>query len=313
MEQSVPSIRNEVESTHENMFFSVVTPTFNQPEWVRVCAASVADQTGVTFEHIIQDGGDGRGLGWLENTPRARVFVEPDRGMYDALTKGISRAAGDVISHLNSDEQYLPGTLEFVQEFFTRNPKIEVLFGDAILVDADGKPLSYRRVVSPLRSHTVACHLCTLTCSTFFRRTVAERGLSYAGNWKDVGDAALILSWLNAGVKMAAIHRPLAVFTFTGVNRSRGKIAREERDMFVRAQGDPQRLLHPTLLAAHHRVRKLLAGAYRRWNVSIEIFTRTRPERRQKIVAHKVGFRWPEETVVLYRQSGSNRLADGPF
>jgi hypothetical protein len=86
--------------------------------------------------------------------PRARVFVEPDHGMYDPLTKRISRAAGDVISHLNSDEQYLPGTLEFVQEFFTRNPKIEVLFGDAILVDADGKPLSYRRVVSPLRSHT---------------------------------------------------------------------------------------------------------------------------------------------------------------
>src|SRR5258705_813318 len=150
-----------------NMVFSVVTPTFNHAEWVRLCAASVADQTGVTFEHIIQDGGDGKGLGWLENMPRARLFVEPDRGMYDALTKGISRAAGDVISHLNSDEQYLPGTLEFVQEFFTRNPKIEVLFGDAILVDAEGKPLSYRRVDSPLRSHTVACHLRTLPCSTF--------------------------------------------------------------------------------------------------------------------------------------------------
>jgi glycosyltransferase involved in cell wall biosynthesis len=295
-----------------DMIFSIVTPTFKQPEWVRLCAASVADQVGVASEHIIQDGGGGQGLECLDSIPTARLFIEPDRGMYDALTKGISRAAGDVISHLNSDEQYLPGTLEFVQDFFTRNPEIEVLFGDAILIDADGKPLSYRRVVSPLRSHTVACHLGTLTCSTFFRRTVVERGLSYAGNWKDVGDAALILSWLNARVKMAAIHRPLAVFTFTGVNRSRGKIARQEGDMF-RAQGDPQRLLHPTLLATHHRVRKLLAGAYRKWNLSIEIFTRTRPEHRQKIVAHKVGFRWPEETVALYRQSGSNRLADGPF
>ena len=275
------------------MIFSIVTPTFKQPEWVRLCAASVADQVGVTCEHIIQDGGGGQGLECLDSIPTARLFIEPDRGMYDALTKGISRAAGDVISHLNSDEQYLPGTLEFVQDFFTRNPKIEVLFGDAILIDADGKPLSYRRVVSPLRSHTVACHLGTLTCSTFFRRTVAERGLSYAGNWKDVGDAALILSWLNAGVKMAAIHRPLAVFTFTGVNRSKEKIAKEEGVMFLRAQGGSQRLLHRAIPAAQHRVRKLIAGAYRRRNLSIEIFTLRSPEHRQRFVAHNLGFGWP--------------------
>jgi glycosyltransferase involved in cell wall biosynthesis len=279
------------------MIFSIVTPTFKQPEWVRLCAASVADQVGITCEHIIQDGGDGRGLGWLENTPRARVFVEPDRGMYDALTKGISRAAGDVISHLNSDEQYLPGTLEFVQDFFTRNPKIEVLFGDAILIDADGKPLSYRRIVSPLRSHILACHLGTLTCSTFFRRTVVERGLSYAGSWQDVGDVALILSWLNAGVKMATIHRPLAVFTFTGVNRSRGKIAKEEGAMFLRAQGGSQRLLHRAIAAAQHRVRKLIAGAYRRRNLSIEIFTLGSPEHRQRFVAHNLGFGWPNRQL----------------
>jgi glycosyltransferase involved in cell wall biosynthesis len=275
------------------MIFSIVTPTFKQPEWVRLCAASVADQVGVTCEHIIQDGGGGQGLECLDSIPTARLFIEPDRGMYDALTKGISRAAGDVISHLNSDEQYLPGTLEFVQDFFTRNPKIEVLFGDAILIDADGKPLSYRRIVSPLRSHILACHLGTLTCSTFFRRTVVERGLSYAGSWQDVGDVALVLSWLNAGVKMAAIHRPLAVFTFTGVNRSKEKIAKEEGAMFLRAQGGSQRLLHRAIPAAQHRVRKLIAGAYRRRNLSIEIFTLGSPEHRQRFVAHNLGFGWP--------------------
>ena len=233
---------------------------------------------------------------WLERIPTARLFVEPDRGMYDALTKGISKAVGDIIGHLNSDEQYLPGTLEIVHRFFTRNPEIEVLFGDAILIGAGGTPLGYRRIVSPLRSHTTACHLGTLTCSTFFRRSVVERGLSYKSEWKDVGDAALVLTWLDAGIKMAAIHRPLAVFTFTGVNRGREKTAKEERILF-RTQGDPQRLLHPTLAAAQHRVRKLLAGAYRRRNLSIEIFTLRSPEQRQKIVAHELGFGWPAETV----------------
>jgi glycosyltransferase involved in cell wall biosynthesis len=278
------------------MVLSIVTPTFKQPDWVRLCAASVADQVGVTVEHIIQDGGGGQGLEWLEGMPSARLFVEPDRGMYDALTKGIPKANGDIIAHLNSDEQYLPGTLELVNHFFIENPEIEVVFGDAILIDADGKPLSYRRIVSPLRSHTMACHLGTLTCSTFFRRSVVERGLSYTSDWRDVGDAALVMSWLDAGVRMAAIHQPLAVFTFTGVNRCRGKTAKEEQSLF-RPRGPSQPLMHPALIAAQHRVRKLLAGAYRRRNLSIEIFTLSSPERRQKMVAHKLGFGWPAEMV----------------
>jgi len=281
--------------TREYMVFSIVTPTFKQPEWVRLCAASVADQIGVTSEHIIQDGSDGEGLEWLENMPRTRLFVEPDQGMYDALTKGISKATGDIIGHLNSDEQYLPGTFEIVHGFFAGNPEIEVLFGDAILISADGTPLSYRRIVSPLRSHTVACHLGTLTCSTFFRRSVVERGLSYKGDWRDLGDAALVLSWLDAGIKMAAIHQPLAVFTFTGANSSTGETAKKERTLF-RAQGAPQRLTHPALVAAQHRVRKLFAGAYRKRNLNIEIFTLASPQRRERIVARNLGFAWPKQT-----------------
>jgi hypothetical protein len=74
------------------MVFSIITPTFKQLEWVRLCTASV-DQVGVTSQHIIQDGGDGHGLEWLESISTARLFVEPDRGMYDALTKCISKAA----------------------------------------------------------------------------------------------------------------------------------------------------------------------------------------------------------------------------
>jgi glycosyltransferase involved in cell wall biosynthesis len=279
------------------MFISIATPTFKQPEWVRLCAASVADQAGVAFEHIIQDGGDGRGLGWLEGMPNARLFVEPDGGMYDALTKAISKAKGDIIGHLNSDEQYLPGTLETVHQYFTRYPEVEVLFGDAILISGDGTPLSYRRIVLPLRSHTTTCHLGTLTCSAFFRRSVVERGLSYKSHWRDVGDAALVMSWLDAGVKMATLRRPLAVFTFTGANSSMGQTAKEERRIFREEHGR-QRRIHPALAVAQHRLRKMLAGAYRRRNLAIEIFTPISPHSRQNMVARNLGFGWPKATSV---------------
>ena len=275
------------------MLISIVTPTFEQPEWVRLCAASVADQAGVAFEHIIQDGGDGRGLGWLEGMPNARRFVEPDGGMYDALTKAISKAKGDIIGHLNSDEQYLPGTLDTVHQYFTRYPEVEVLFGDAILISGDGTPLSYRRIVLPLCSHTTTCHLSTLTCSAFFRRSIVDRGLSYKSHWRDVGDAALVMSWLDAGVKMATLRKPLAVFTFTGANSSMGQTAKEERRMF-QEQNAWQHGTSPALAIAQHRIRKLFAGAYRRRNLAIEIFTPASPQRREKIVARSLGFGWPK-------------------
>lgn len=275
------------------MDFSIVTPTFKQPEWVRLCAHSVLDQKGVSAEHIIQDGGDGKDLDWLYREPRARVCVEKDRGMYDAVAKGISKSTGSVIAHLNSDEQYLPGTLKLVKEFFDAQPDVEVLFGDAILIDADGKPLSYRRIILPLRSHTMACHLCTLTCSTFFRRSVVDRGLNYTTKWRVIGDAALVLSWLGAGIKMATIPEPLAVFTFTGVNLGAGSESHEEGVRF-RAKSASSPFDSPPLLAAQHRLRKFFAGAYQTRDIEIKIFTHKSPETRQTIRAQKIGFGWPK-------------------
>jgi glycosyltransferase involved in cell wall biosynthesis len=272
--------------------FSIVTPTFNQPDWLRLCVSSVVDQEGVNVEHIIQDGGEGEDLEWLKEEPRARVCLEIDRGMYDAVTKGIAKSSGLIIAHLNSDEQYLPGALKLVKEFFDTHPDIEVLFGDAILIDAKGKPLSYRRTILPRRSHTIGCHLGTLSCSTFFRRTVVDRGLSYTSEWRQIGDVALVLSWLDAGVKMATIHRSLAVFTFTGVNMFTGSEAREERAR-LREKSSLGPLAVSPLLTVQHRLEKLLHGAYQARDIEIEIFTRESPGKRRKIRADKLGFRWP--------------------
>ena len=275
------------------MDFSIVTPTFKQPEWLRLCAGSVLDQEGVNVEHIIQDGGGGKGLEWLKKEPRVQVYLENDRGMYDALVKGISRSTGSIIAHLNSDEQYLQGALKSAKEFFDTHPDVEVLFGDAILIDAEGKPLSYRRAILPRRSHTSVCHLGTLTCSTFFRRTVVDRGLSYTSEWRTIGDAALVLSWLEAGVKMATMHQPLAVFTFTGVNMYAGSAAREEK-VRLRAKSSLGPMAIPPLLAMQHRLRKFLNGAYQARDIEIKIFTRKSPQTRQTIQAQKLGFGWPK-------------------
>jgi len=88
----------------------------------------------------------------------------------------------------------------------------------------------------------------------------------------------------------------LAVFTFTGANKGREKVAKEEGILF-RGRRGRQRLTQRVLISVHHRIRKLLAGAYRRRSLNVEIFTLSSPQRRQQIAAHEVGFGWPTEEL----------------
>lgn len=277
---------------------SIVTPSFRQPEWLRLCVASVADQEAVDLEHIVQDAGtDG-----IQESLRAqfgerlaqdslRVFVEKDAGMYDAVNRGLARARGDICAYLNCDEQYLPGTLASVAKYFGEHPAVDILFGDVILVDQSGSPLSYRRTVLPEREHISSAHLNTTTCATFFRRRLLERGFSFDPQWKAIGDAVWIDTLLKNKVRMAMLERPLAVFTFTGQNLGATSLSRSESERWKSKTISPLSRLGTIV---RHRWRKAVAGAYQSRLVEIEIYTLDSPTRRQRFLSRNVGFRWPK-------------------
>src|ERR1043166_6286656 len=84
------------------MSFSIVTPSYRNSGWLKLCVASVADQ-GVQLEHIVQDAGSDDGtLDWLPHDPRVRAFVEKDQGMYDAVNRGLKRRSEEHTSELQS-------------------------------------------------------------------------------------------------------------------------------------------------------------------------------------------------------------------
>jgi glycosyltransferase involved in cell wall biosynthesis len=282
---------------------SIVTPSFNQIEWLRLAVASVADQDGVDYEHIIQDGGTDGVAEILQSEfgnlvrdgKRLRVFVEKDAGMYDAVNRGLRRASGEICAYLNCDEQYLPGALANVARFFADRPEVDVLFGDAILINAGGLPLSYRRTILPSRSHLRLADLNTLTCATFFRRRLVEAGHLFPTHLKIAGDQYWIFQLLQAGVRMDVLQKPLSVFAFTGSNLSNSAQASEEKFAWLPPNEKPSRWLTPPVVL-WHRLRKLFAGAYRRRYVTVEIYTQDQPERRRQI-SSSVGFRWPKTAI----------------
>ncbi len=107
------------------MKFSIITPSFRNSDWLKLCIASVADQQGVEFEHIVQDSCSDDGTqDWLPHESRVKAFIEKDAGMYDAVNRGYRRATGDILAYLNCDEQYLPGALRAVREFLRRTPRL---------------------------------------------------------------------------------------------------------------------------------------------------------------------------------------------
>lgn len=278
---------------------SVVTPSFNQLDWLRLAIASIADQDQVEYEHIVQDGGTTGIEEFLRpqfeqliERKRLKIFVEKDAGMYDAINRGLAKSTGEICAYLNCDEQYLPGTLRAVSEFFDTHDEVKVLFGDVILVDLNGIPLSYRRSVLPTRAHLHSAHLNISTCATFFRRELLEQGFGFDPKWRAAGDAVWIDNLLAKKVKMTALSRPLSVFTFTGNNLGATALSSTESREWKRRQptASPSSRVTTILL---HRLRKFAAGAYWPRQVEIDIYTLDSSGKRKHFAKEGVGFSWP--------------------
>jgi glycosyltransferase involved in cell wall biosynthesis len=301
------------------MKFSIITPSHNQLDWLRLCIASVRDQappstldsrlSTPSIEHIIQDAGTpgiedlARELGAefhrngqpvfqanpsvlrhqssaIGRPTALKIFSEPDAGMYDAVNRGLARATGDLCAYLNCDDQYLPGTLATVAEFFENHPSTEMLFGDAIVVDPDGRYLCTRMVTIPSAWHTQVHTLSIFTAATFFRRTlVTEKNIHFRPEWKIIGDAVWILDHLRVRTRMALLQKPAATATETGEHLILSEKTQAESTRF-HAQAPPlAKALAPALIL-HHRLKRLLRGSYRPPAEPYAIYTKTSPTHR---------------------------------
>lgn len=271
---------------------SIITPSFRNSDWLKLCIASVADQ-GISVEHIIQDAGSDDGtLEWLPRDSRVKAFIEKDHGMYDAVNRGLRRAQGEILAYLNCDEQYLAGALPAVADFFDRSPHIDVLFAHFVVLDENGHYLFHRKVQTPLKYHTWVSHLPTFTCATFFRRRlIFDKGLFFDPRLRDVGDGKWVLGLLQRKAPMAVLPQFTSAFTMTGANMSAKPNARREaQELFNTAPLFARKL--KWLLILHHRLRRLTGGIYYQKPFSYSVYTRKSPAKRVVIDVQHPKFKW---------------------
>lgn len=121
------------------MKISIITVCYNSAATIQDTLDSIASQTHPDIEHIVVDGGSrDTTMDMVRAAPHVSKYIsEPDRGIYDAMNKGIAMATGDVVGTLNSDDFYMhEKVLERVAEVFS-NPSIDACYADLIYIQQD--------------------------------------------------------------------------------------------------------------------------------------------------------------------------------
>ena len=262
------------------MDLTIVTPSFRQLEQLSCCIASVADQEGVSVEHIVKDGGTkgfqdfSRKMAerWPNRPGYQRIMLsEPDGGMYDAINRGLRRATGGICAYLNCDEQYLPGTLKKVMEAFRENSDVDLFFGDALVLDEKGNARCWRKVLVPLVAHTWTCHFSAFTAAMFFRKKLFESGIEFDISYRAAADAAWYLEARRRGARAESLGILTSTFTETGTNLGLASVAREERERLN--QSAPFHLRASRLFwAVFHRFRRWCAGGLKQRCLDYSIY-----------------------------------------
>ncbi|MFC1868225.1 glycosyltransferase family 2 protein [Thermodesulfobacteriota bacterium] len=120
---------------------SIVTPSYNQGEFIEATIRSVLDQNYPNLEYIVMDGGSTDGSVDIIKKYANRLThweSHPDKGQADAIYRGFERATGEILGWVNSDDLLISGCLDKTRRYFATHPEEEWVVGGTILIDRKG-------------------------------------------------------------------------------------------------------------------------------------------------------------------------------
>ena len=212
---SLPSCYGQPQGATGSLRISIVTPVYNQAQFIGTTIESVLHQNYRPLEYIVMDGGSVDGSTEIIERYRpslARFETGGDTGQSNAINKGIAHASGDVLAWLNSDDLLLPGAIEYVAHFFERHPDVDVVYGHRIVIDADGREVG-RWILPPHDDDVLSWADYVPQETLFWRRRIWERvGARIDESFQFAMDWDLLIRFRNAGARFSRVPRFLGAF-----------------------------------------------------------------------------------------------------
>ena len=215
-----------VEETPHKPTFSVITPSYNQAQFLNETLDSVAKQTHRPVEHIVFDPGSTDGSREIASLRNGVTLVaEPDEGQSDAVNKGFVWARGDIIAWLNSDDCFFDEKVfAKIAQRFEKPDKPDIVYGKGIYIDENGKYL--RDVYINKKPETLAWRLQQedgiLQPAVFMKREVIEKVGLLAKHHHFCMDYEYWIRCIKAGFRFAYVDENLARARYHTSNKTYG-------------------------------------------------------------------------------------------
>lgn len=215
-----------------NPLVSIVVPSFRQGAFIRETIDSILTQDYRPLEVLVLDGGSQDEtvpvLQSYDGTPELQWWSEPDRGVVDAVNKGLARARGEIIGIQSSDDLYLPGAVTAAVHSLIEDD-LALVYGDIEYIDSESR-VTDRTHLPPFDLNEYAGKLTFIPQPAAFFTAAAARA---AGGWREdvsyAADAEFYLRVATRG-KTKKIDRLLARYRYHDAQRDKAGGSRIARD-----------------------------------------------------------------------------------
>lgn len=225
------------------MKISVITITYNAEQVLEKTMLSVLNQTYRDMEYIVVDGqSTDKTMNIVQSFEAKSVekglafkwISEPDKGLYDAMNKGIHLASGDFVWFINAgDKIYDTQTAQRIADAIEKEPDCDVVYGQSLIIDHQDKPLGERHKIAPphlqkkhLLNGLVVCHQSILA-----KKSIAP---DYDLQYKVSADYDWTCKVLEASRKNVYIDDYISRFMLAGVSSANRKASWKERFFIMR-------------------------------------------------------------------------------
>lgn len=213
---------------------TVITPTWNQAEFIRDTIESVINQTHREIEYFIIDKCSDDGTQeiveeYCAKDPRIIYIREPDHGQAHAINKGLSKASGDIVCWLNSDDYYYDDhVLERVAEKFDKNPDVGALVGDGWYCDKEKELTEYNASDRHVGAWVIQRWYYIMQPSVFWRNhhKPLDEKYHYVFDWK-------FFIEMFAEEKVYYTHEAYAVYRMYGDNKTGQDNAGRKKEIYL--------------------------------------------------------------------------------